>query len=353
MEITRDHILGLEIENESDIGICRRKAVSAAVKMGFDEVKTGEIAILVSELVTNVLKHGGGKGKIVICQLKDSNSKKAIEFWCCDSGNGISNMQNAIRDGYSEKSTLGIGLGTIRRFSDELEINPVSSAEIKEKFSLASHDLKHCIRSLKWVPAKIWMGLNHKLLSGAASRCKPGEQVNGDAYLINHIDPDTTIISVIDGLGHGSQAHIASQLAKEQLILKQHLPVDDLMKFVHNSIRGTRGVTIGLSLINTQLNKISFCGIGNIESFIMTPQGKTNLLSYGGICGHNMRTPRVFENNFNPGDSVCFYSDGITTRWKPEDIDWSKSPQTNAELILNQYSRPNDDATVLIVRYSS
>ncbi|MBZ0243914.1 MAG: SpoIIE family protein phosphatase [Bacteroidales bacterium] len=353
MEIKRDHILSLEIENESDVGVCRRKAVNAAVKMGFDKVKTGEIAILVSELVTNVLKHGGSKGKIVICQLEDSNNKKAIEFWCCDSGNGISNVQNAIQDGYSEKSSLGIGLGTIRRFSDELEINPVSSAEFKEKFSLESHGLNHCIRSLKWVPTKIWMGLNHKLLSGAAFRPMPGEQVNGDAYLVNHTGPDTTIISVIDGLGHGKQAHIASQLAKEQLMLKPDLPLDELMKFVHNSIRGTRGVTIGLALINTQINKISFCGIGNIESFIMTPLGKINLMSYGGICGHNIRTPRVFENDFKPGDSVCFYSDGITSRWKPEDIDWSQSPQTNAELILNQYSRPNDDATVLIVRYST
>jgi len=50
MEVTRNHILGLPIDNDSDIGICRRKAVALATQIGFDKVKTGEIAILISEL---------------------------------------------------------------------------------------------------------------------------------------------------------------------------------------------------------------------------------------------------------------------------------------------------------------
>ncbi len=94
MEVKRDHILSLPIDSESDIGICRRKAVTLATQMGFDKVKTGEIAILISELGTNVIKHGGGKGKIVICQIEDENMKNAIEIWCCDSGDGITNLQN-------------------------------------------------------------------------------------------------------------------------------------------------------------------------------------------------------------------------------------------------------------------
>jgi len=353
MEIKRDHILSLQIEDESDVGVCRRKAVSMASKMGFDEVKSGEIAIMVSELVTNVLKHGGGKGKILICQLEDHDNKKAIEVWCCDSGNGISNFQNAMQDGYSGKSSLGLGLGTIRRFSDEMEINPDSPNGFKESYFSGSHDFKHCIRTRKWVPVTSWLGINNKLLIGAASRCKPGEQLNGDAYLVNHSGPDITLAAVIDGLGHGKEAHFASQLAKEQIILKPDLPLDNLMTHIHNSIRGTRGTTIGLARLNTDINTMTFSGIGNIESFLMTAEGKKNLLSYGGIIGHNMRTPRVFELDFIPGDYLCMYSDGITTRWNPGDLDWGKPPQFNAEYILNQYSRPNDDATVLIISHTS
>lgn len=68
--------------------------------------------------------------------------------------------------------------------------------------------------------------------------------------------------------------------------------------------------------------------------------------------GHNMRTPRVFEFPFNPGDFVCLYSDGITSRWKPEELDWSLHPQQIAEYILNNYARKNDDATVLIIGHT-
>ena len=66
--------------------------------------------------------------------------------------------------------------------------------------------------------------------------------------------------------------------------------------------------------------------------------------------GHNMRTPRVFEFDFLPGNTLCMYSDGITTRWRHEDINWDTSPQENAEFIINNHSRPNDDATILIIR---
>ncbi len=94
MEIKRENILSLQIDNESDVGVCRRKAISLAKEIGFDEVKTGEIAIVVTELVTNVIEHGGGNGKVVICKWSDKNNK-AIEIWCCDSGNGIPNVQKA------------------------------------------------------------------------------------------------------------------------------------------------------------------------------------------------------------------------------------------------------------------
>lgn len=353
MEIKRDHILSLPIDNESDIGVCRRKGVNLAIQMGFDKVKSGEIAILISELGTNVLKHGGGKGKIVIFQIKDVDNRKAIEIWCCDSGDGIQNFEKSSQDGVSAKKSLGLGLGTIIRFSDEIEINPITSPSFKENYFSGDHNYKHCLRSIKWVPIKTWIGINDKLLIGAVSTCKPSEQVNGDAYLINHINHGISIAAVIDGLGHGTEANIASEKAKEQIILKSDLPLDNLMKHIHNSLRGTRGTTIGLARINTETNKLYFSGIGNIESFIMTEDGKKTLLSFGGIMGHNMRTPRIFEFDFKPGNILCMYSDGITSRWRPEEINWDESPQKNTEFIINNFSRLNDDATVLIIRYAS
>jgi anti-sigma regulatory factor (Ser/Thr protein kinase) len=352
MEINRKNILSIQIENESDVGICRRKAVSLATQMGFDEVKTGEVAIMVTELVTNVIKHGGGSGKLVICHYNDDQSHQAIEFWCCDSGEGIRDFRKVLKDGFSEKNSLGIGMGTIRRFSDEMDINPPFAGEFRESYFSGHPHFKNCIRTLKYLPVKHWMGTNRKLETGAASRPKPGESLNGDTYLVTHLGPNLSVAAVIDGLGHGSEANLASQIAREQIILKSELPVNTLMKHIHNSLQGTRGTTIGLIRINTESNRLSFSGIGNIEGFIFSPDGKKTLMSYGGIMGHNMRTPRIFDFDFKPGDTICMYSDGITSRWKIDDIDWTEHPQRNAEYLLNQFSRPNDDATILIIRYT-
>ena len=352
MEVTRKNILSLHIDNESDVGVCRRKAVSLASQMGFDDVKTGEVAIMVTELVTNVIRHGGGNGNLVICQISDSQQHKAIEIWCCDSGEGIGDFKKALKDGYTGKGSLGIGMGTIRRFSDEMEINPQLTPAFRETFFSGYPFFKNCIRTMKYLPNKFWMGTNRNLEIGAASRCKPGETLNGDSYLVTHLGPALSVASVIDGLGHGMEANLASELARSQIILKSEMPVNALMQHVHNALQGTRGTTIGLMRIDTENRKLAYSGIGNIEGFIHSSGGKQNLMSYGGIMGHNMRTPRVFEYDFKPGDTTCMYSDGITSRWKFDDIDWTEHPQKIAEFIINQFSRANDDATVLIIRHT-
>lgn len=353
MEITRDQILNLLIENESDVGICRRKSVSLAKQLGFDEVKTGEVAIMVTELVTNVLKHGGRKGKIMVCEVKTEDHQKAIEVWCCDMGQGIPDAEKALKDGYSDKVSLGIGLGSIRRFSDVFEINPTELPLVNGSILSGLESYSNCIRTLKWVPSKKWIGKNRSVITGAVSRSKPGEKLNGDCYVINHISPSKTIVAVIDGLGHGKEAHIASQHAKEQIILKADQPLDALMKHTNAALRGTRGAVAGIALIDTDNNKLKYCGIGNIEGFLNISGEKKNLLSFGGIIGHNMRTPRIFDFNFTKDDYICMYSDGITSRWRYDDIPWNEHPQTCAEYLLKNFSRNNDDATVLIIRHNS
>jgi len=349
MEMKREQILILEIETDADVGVCRRKSVSLAGQLGFDEVKTGEVAILVSELVTNVLKHGGSKGRIVICQLQNEDHQKAIEIWCYDSGTGIPDVDEAMHDGFTNKKTLGIGLGTIRRFSDIFEVNPI----IKESIDFnVLNNYKHCIRIVKWVPENRWIGTNRSLIVGAASRCIPGETLNGDTYLMSHLSPVKTIAAIIDGLGHGKEAHIASNIIKEQILIKSELPLNELIKYIHLAARGTRGAVIGIVFINIETSKLYFVGIGNIEGFILSASGKKSLISFGGIIGHNIRTPHIFEFPFNSGDSVCLFSDGINTRWNSDDLNWNEHPQKNADFLINNYSRINDDATVLIINHS-
>jgi anti-sigma regulatory factor (Ser/Thr protein kinase) len=349
MEVKREHFLILGIDSDADVGVCRRKSVALASQLGFDDVKTGEVAILVSEMVTNVLKHGGGRGKISIGQLTDESGRKAIEIVCCDGGNGIRDIEKAIGDGFTEKDSLGIGLGTIRRFSDIFEVNP--AREITDALIESTHLFKHCLRVVKWVPNLTWKGTNRNLLIGAVSHSKPGEMLNGDCFVVSHISHSKTIAAVVDGLGHGKDANIASSIVKEQILLKGNLPVEELVRYIHQATKGTRGAVIGLLLIDTEKGTLHFTGVGNIEGFVHSGDDKKSLISFGGILGHQIRTPRVYEYPFKPGDVICLYSDGLNSRWNPKEINWKEHPQKIAENLVSQYSRLNDDTTVLIISH--
>jgi hypothetical protein len=159
------------------------------------------------------------------------------------------------------------------------------------------------------------------------------------------------MVAVIDGLGHGREAHRASDLIREKFVSKADLPLDTLINQAHYAARGSRGVVLGIAKADTEKNRLWFSGIGNIEGFLLQKNAKKSLISFGGIVGHNIRNPRIFEFEFNVGDHICLYSDGITSRWKEEDLDWNEHPQKNAEYIVNHYARQNDDATVVILSY--
>ena len=353
MDITRDYIQSIQIDHTSDVGVCRRKASAFAKSLGFTDVKTGEIAIIVSEMVTNVVKHANAKGHFVMCRIKDSYDHIGLETWCCDEGDGIKDLSTSMQDGISNTNTLGVGMGAIKRLSDEFEINPDKPESFKYEIFSGIRTYNTCLRSRKWLPNTKWSGSNKTLEIGATSRPKPGERLNGDAFLVTHLSHTKTLVAVIDGLGHGKEANIASQLAREQILIKQDAPLDVLMKHCHNALRGTRGATISLVLIDSEQKKLWFTGIGNIETWIMNAQGKKGLLSYGGIVGHNIRSPKLFEQSFTEKDTLCLFSDGISTRWNGDDINISGQAQSMSEQIMNKFSKINDDASILVIRYAS
>ena len=126
-----------------------------------------------------------------------------------------------------------------------------------------------------------------------------------------------------------------------------------LLENTHAFIRGTRGATVGIARMDTAAGKLSFSGIGNIEAHIISEGKRHYLLSLGGIVGHTMRTPRVFEQRFGAGDILALYSDGITSSWQHDFDNWQPHPQQIAEEILETHSRKSDDATILIIRNTS
>lgn len=114
-----------EIEEASQIASARRAAGELARGLGFNETVAGELAIVVTELGTNLLKHAQ-RGEVLIRPLVDRGVTAAprygIELLSIDNGPGIQDLYRCFEDGYTTAGSPGTGMGAIRRLSGELDI---------------------------------------------------------------------------------------------------------------------------------------------------------------------------------------------------------------------------------------
>src|SRR5690242_15301459 len=100
-----------------------------AAAIGFKVVECEEVALVVSELGTNLLKHAGG-GVIKLSAMETGN-QPGIQHECEDNGPGIADAELAITDGYSSTGSLGAGLGTVNRLMYALEFRSRSQGGLQ------------------------------------------------------------------------------------------------------------------------------------------------------------------------------------------------------------------------------
>jgi serine/threonine-protein kinase RsbT len=113
-----------------DAIFCSRQAMAFAAGLGFDGADLHALGIVVSELVTNVLRYAGS-GLLLL--RRREGPRVGVELTVEDHGPGIHDIESAMRDGYSqgraaeevppgERRSLGAGLGAVRRLLHEVSI---------------------------------------------------------------------------------------------------------------------------------------------------------------------------------------------------------------------------------------
>jgi serine/threonine-protein kinase RsbT len=110
----------LPITSPEHIVIVRQAVRQRAVDLGFSLVDQTKIVTAASELARNTLIHGGG-GRAVIEVIHDG-SRRGIRLTFEDTGPGIADIQQAMRDGFSTAGGLGLGLSGAKRLSNEFAI---------------------------------------------------------------------------------------------------------------------------------------------------------------------------------------------------------------------------------------
>jgi serine/threonine-protein kinase RsbT len=108
------------IEHELDIVTARQAGREMAAQNGFTATDQTLIATAISEVARNIVVYAR-QGEVVVSRI-DKEGRVGIQVIARDHGPGIDSLELALRDGYSTKQSLGLGLPGARRLMDDFAI---------------------------------------------------------------------------------------------------------------------------------------------------------------------------------------------------------------------------------------
>ena len=327
----------LPVRDETQVAEARRGAVALARTAGFNEEAAGRVASGVTELGTNLGKHGSG-GEILAGAYEDPTGS-GLECIALDRGKGMADVDLCLRDGYSTAGSPGTGLGAVVRQSQTVEI-----------FSRPGQGTAVLARLQAVRPASIpgptppWAGL-----------CLPksGEIACGDSWCAE-LHPDGLTLLVADGLGHGPLAAEAAQEAV-RVFRKHHLrPPAETVELMHAGLRATRGAAVAVARVDMSHDKVLFAGIGNIAGTMMAGSETRKMVSHNGTAGHTAKRIQEFAYGFSGIPLVVLSSDGLGTSWTLDRYPGLgvRHPALIAAVLYRDFTRGRDDVTVLAARGS-
>ncbi len=182
-----------------------------------------------------------------------------------------------------------------------------------------------------------------------------GNRYSGDAYAIRQSQTGI-LIAVIDGLGHGEEAYRASQITTGTLMNSRSDDLFQLSRECHEALARTRGVVMSLAFLDVVQKKIIWMGIGNVEGYLKrsdadaVPDHET-LPMRGGVVGYQLPPLHSSALSVFRGDTLVLATDGISGSFDRE-VNCEDSPQQIADQILARCGKKNDDALVLVARYT-
>jgi phosphoserine phosphatase RsbX len=194
-----------------------------------------------------------------------------------------------------------------------------------------------------------------RLAWGVACLPHPKADVLGDGYVVKPI-PNGLMLAVADGLGHGSEAAIASALCIDTLAMNAELPIPAMLRLCHERLRGTRGATMSVASFDCTSDELTWSGVGDVAAVLIradtaTPPGIESLVLRAGLLGSGSPALTAARTRIGRGDLVVLATDGIGPGFE-RSVDRSGAPQAIAERILADHAKRTDDALVLVARYT-
>ena len=106
---------------DKDVVTARQQGRAAALRTGFSVSDATLIATAISELARNIVSYAS-QGSVTLKPIRGANGAAGLTIIAADQGPGISDVGQALRDGYSTSGGLGLGLPGVKRLMDEFDV---------------------------------------------------------------------------------------------------------------------------------------------------------------------------------------------------------------------------------------
>lgn len=113
----------VDVQSDDDVVRVRQITRQWALDLGFSLIDQTKIVTAASELARNTVIYGGG-GTTRFEALHEG-PRRGLRLVFQDKGPGIPDVAQALRDGFTTGSGLGLGLGGARRLVSEFDIASV------------------------------------------------------------------------------------------------------------------------------------------------------------------------------------------------------------------------------------
>ncbi|WP_064774600.1 SpoIIE family protein phosphatase [Methylobacterium sp. ARG-1] len=182
----------------------------------------------------------------------------------------------------------------------------------------------------------------------AATRVYPGETACGDLVAWWQ-EGDATFACIVDGLGHGPDAHHAARSLLALVEGQVGLEPAQRLATADRAMRHTRGAAAALVRIDPAARTITAAAVGNIQGALFAAR-TLRFDGMPGIVGAGLRPLKPLVVPFTAADILVLWTDGL----RPVDLEPDAAradPERLAADLMASHGRQSDDCGVLCVAF--
>jgi anti-sigma regulatory factor (Ser/Thr protein kinase) len=324
----------LVVRAPTDVAAVRRHVASIVDVLCPQAERRGRAELVATELATNLVRHAEPGGWMLVRPLAPCS----VELIAVDRGPGIADLAAVLAGRIAEPGGLGCGLAAVRRASARFDIasRPGHGTVVLSVVDLDVEPTGPAPRPRPWAGVSI----------GITEPC-------GDGWAVAEAG-DALSVAVVDGLGHGAKASLATEAALTQFAADP-TDLDSFSRKANQRLRETRGAAVTVCQLDRRAAEVRYLSIGNVSGRVVTPRETRGLVTYSGTLGLQIEPPRarVSTAAWPPGASLVLWTDGLSTRVEVATGDGllEHDPAVVAATLHRDHTRNRDDATVVVVNH--